>query len=86
MLRKRYYGNDWEQFTMLTLKHFFQAFFILMTTGKVIADAGSMSNDTVKGSNAVKSGAIRIARVLRGDASVEFDVKVMIFHYKENDL
>ncbi|XP_058093734.1 ABC transporter B family member 15-like isoform X2 [Magnolia sinica] len=36
-------------------KHLFQAFFILMTTGKVIADAGSMTSDLAKGSSAVKS-------------------------------
>uniref|UniRef100_A0A7N0VGP3 Uncharacterized protein n=2 Tax=Kalanchoe fedtschenkoi TaxID=63787 RepID=A0A7N0VGP3_KALFE len=36
-------------------KNLFQVFFILMSTGKHIADAGSMSSDIAKGTGAVKS-------------------------------
>ncbi|CAM8951472.1 unnamed protein product [Rhodiola kirilowii] len=36
-------------------KNLFQVFFILMSTGKHIADAGSMSSDIAKGNGAVKS-------------------------------
>ncbi|KAL7589043.1 hypothetical protein Lser_V15G41113 [Lactuca serriola] len=40
---------------LVTAKEMFQVFFILMTTGKNIADAGSMSSDISKGSGAVRS-------------------------------
>ncbi|KAL5991267.1 hypothetical protein ACLOJK_012174 [Asimina triloba] len=40
---------------LISPKHLFQVFFILMSTGKVIADAGSMTSDLAKGSGAVKS-------------------------------
>ncbi|KAK1415749.1 hypothetical protein QVD17_31535 [Tagetes erecta] len=39
----------------VTAKEMFQVFFILMTTGKNIADAGSMSSDISKGGGAVRS-------------------------------
>ena len=39
----------------INFKYFFQFFNIFVTTGKVIADAGSMSNDIGKGSDTVKS-------------------------------
>ncbi|XP_077253087.1 putative multidrug resistance protein [Tasmannia lanceolata] len=39
----------------ITAKHLFQAFFLLISTGKLIADAGSMSSDLAKGGGAVKS-------------------------------
>ncbi|KAI3817526.1 hypothetical protein L1987_11320 [Smallanthus sonchifolius] len=39
----------------VTAKQMFQVFFILMTTGKNIADAGSMSSDLSKGGGAVRS-------------------------------
>ena len=34
---------------------FFKTYFILMTTGKLIAEAGSMTSDLAKGANAVAS-------------------------------
>lgn len=40
---------------LITPKHLFQAFFILMSTGKNIADAGSMTSDLAKGSRAMRS-------------------------------
>ncbi|KAA8529668.1 hypothetical protein F0562_034232 [Nyssa sinensis] len=39
----------------ITYKHLFQTFFILVTTGRVIAEAGSMTSDLSKGADAVKS-------------------------------
>ncbi|KAG9445533.1 hypothetical protein H6P81_011661 [Aristolochia fimbriata] len=36
-------------------KHLFEAFFLLMSTAKLIADAGTTSSDLAKGSNAVRS-------------------------------
>lgn len=40
---------------LVASKELFQAFFILMSTGKNIADAGSMTSDLAKGGNAIKS-------------------------------
>ncbi|KAK6160297.1 hypothetical protein DH2020_003678 [Rehmannia glutinosa] len=50
-----WYGGRLMNKGLVSSKHLFQAFFILMSTGKNIADAGSMSSDLAKGSNAVKS-------------------------------
>ncbi|KAH6771213.1 ABC transporter family protein [Perilla frutescens var. hirtella] len=50
-----WYGGRLMNKGLVSSKHLFQVFFILMSTGKNIADAGSMSSDLAKGSNAVKS-------------------------------
>ncbi|RWR74321.1 ABC transporter [Cinnamomum micranthum f. kanehirae] len=50
-----WYGGRLVAQGQLTPKELLQAFFILMNTGKVIADAGSMTSDLAKGANAVKS-------------------------------
>ncbi|KAK4402702.1 putative multidrug resistance protein [Sesamum angolense] len=50
-----WYGGRLMNKELVSSKHLFQAFFILMSTGKNIADAGSMSSDLAKGSNAVRS-------------------------------
>lgn len=50
-----WYGGRLMNKNLVSSKHLFQAFFILMSTGKNIADAGSMSSDLARGSNAVKS-------------------------------
>ncbi|PIN05655.1 Multidrug/pheromone exporter, ABC superfamily [Handroanthus impetiginosus] len=50
-----WYGGRLMNKGLVSSKHLFQAFFILMSTGKNIADAGSMSSDLAKGSNAVRS-------------------------------
>ncbi|KAI3467623.1 hypothetical protein Pfo_024286 [Paulownia fortunei] len=50
-----WYGGRLMNKGLVSSKHLFQAFFILMSTGKNIADAGSMSSDLAKGSNSVKS-------------------------------
>ncbi|PIA30334.1 hypothetical protein AQUCO_05600043v1 [Aquilegia coerulea] len=39
----------------ITYKHLFQTFFILVTTGRVIAEAGSVTSDLTKGRDAVKA-------------------------------
>ncbi|KZV40022.1 ABC transporter B family member 15-like [Dorcoceras hygrometricum] len=50
-----WYGGRLMNKGLVSSQHLFQAFFILMSTGKNIADAGSMSSDIARGSNAVKS-------------------------------
>ncbi|KAK4485732.1 hypothetical protein RD792_008378 [Penstemon davidsonii] len=50
-----WYGGRLMNEGKVSSKHLFQAFFILMSTGKNIADAGSMSSDLARGSSAVKS-------------------------------
>lgn len=50
-----WYGGRLMNKGKVSSKHLFQAFFILMSTGKNIADAGSMSSDLARGSNAVRS-------------------------------
>jgi ATP-binding cassette subfamily B (MDR/TAP) protein 1 len=50
-----WYGGHLVAKGDMTAKALFQTFFILMTTGNMIAEAGGMSSDLVKGSNAVKS-------------------------------
>ncbi|KAL5991245.1 hypothetical protein ACLOJK_012152 [Asimina triloba] len=50
-----WYGGKLLMQGLITPKHLFQAFFILVSTGKVIADAGTMTNDLSKGSSAVRS-------------------------------
>ncbi|GAA0186239.1 ATP-binding cassette [Lithospermum erythrorhizon] len=50
-----WYGGRLMNEHLVSSKHLFQVFFILMSTGKSIADAGSMSSDLARGNNAVKS-------------------------------
>ncbi|XP_071688623.1 putative multidrug resistance protein [Rutidosis leptorrhynchoides] len=50
-----WYGGREMNNGKVTSKEMFQVFFILMTTGKNIADAGSMSSDLSKGGGAVRS-------------------------------
>ncbi|XAR71205.1 Xenobiotic-transporting ATPase [Bertholletia excelsa] len=50
-----WYGGKLIAQGFLEPKTFFQTIMILMNTGKVIADAGSMTKDLAKGSNMVKS-------------------------------
>ncbi|KAI3779497.1 hypothetical protein L2E82_09218 [Cichorium intybus] len=49
-----WYGGREINKGLVTPKEMFQVFFILMTTGKNIADAGSMSSDLSKGGGAVR--------------------------------
>eukprot|EP01018_Ginkgo_biloba_P022724 Gb_08707 [translate_table: standard] len=50
-----WYGGKLVQQGYITSKALFRTFFILVSTGRVIADAGSMTTDLAKGSDAVKS-------------------------------
>ncbi|KAL0408548.1 UNVERIFIED_CONTAM: ABC transporter B family member 15 [Sesamum radiatum] len=50
-----WYGGMLMSKGLLSSKQLFLAFFILMSTGKTIADAGTMTSDLSKGSGAVRS-------------------------------
>lgn len=50
-----WYGGRLINKQLVTPKHLFQVFFILMSTGKNIADAGSTTSDLAKGVGAIKS-------------------------------
>ncbi|RZC61592.1 hypothetical protein C5167_023354 [Papaver somniferum] len=50
-----WYGGRLIHQNVITSQHMFQAFFVLMSTGKNIADAGSMTSDLAKGADAVRS-------------------------------
>ncbi|KAK4376956.1 hypothetical protein RND71_003252 [Anisodus tanguticus] len=50
-----WYGGRLMNKNLLTSKHLFQVFFLLMSTGKNIADTGSMTSDLARGSSAVAS-------------------------------
>ncbi|KAJ9551428.1 hypothetical protein OSB04_015473 [Centaurea solstitialis] len=50
-----WYGGKLIGGSHLTAKAFFRTYMVLVSTGKVIADAGTMTNDLAKGSDAVSS-------------------------------
>ena len=50
-----WYGGRLMAKGLITPTHLFQVFFMLMTMGRVIADAGSLTSDLAKGSDAVRS-------------------------------
>lgn len=50
-----WYGGRLLYHGQISYKHLFQTFFILVTTGRVIAEAGSMTSDLSKGIDAIKS-------------------------------
>lgn len=50
-----WYGGRLMSKELVTSKQMFQTFFVLMSTGKTIADAGSMTSDLVKGASAIRS-------------------------------
>lgn len=50
-----WYGGRLINKSLVSTKHLFQVFFILMSTGKSIADAGSMTSDLAKGVGAIRS-------------------------------
>ncbi|XP_022775612.1 putative multidrug resistance protein [Durio zibethinus] len=62
-----WYGGRLINQGLVTPKHLFQAFFILMSTGKNIADTGSMTSDLAKGSGAIK----RIFAILDRRSEIE---------------
>ncbi|KAH7856974.1 hypothetical protein Vadar_007449 [Vaccinium darrowii] len=50
-----WYGGRLLNQGMISSKQLYQAFFVLMSTSKTIADAGSMTSDLTKGSQAIRS-------------------------------
>lgn len=50
-----WYGGYLLYHRKISYKHLFQTFFILVTTGRVIAEAGSMTSDLSKGTEAIRS-------------------------------
>ncbi|KAL6294385.1 hypothetical protein ACE6H2_002527 [Prunus campanulata] len=50
-----WYGGRLMNQGLITATHLFQTFLILMSTGKSIAEAGSMTSDLAKGSSAITS-------------------------------
>ncbi|RLM65370.1 putative ABC transporter B family member 8 [Panicum miliaceum] len=50
-----WYGGKLVQSGEISAADFFKTYFILMTTGKLIAEAGSMTSDLAKGANAIAS-------------------------------
>ncbi|GMP57809.1 hypothetical protein CsSME_00021730 [Camellia sinensis var. sinensis] len=50
-----WYGGRLLYHDNITYRHLFQTFFILVTTGRVIAEAGTMTSDLSKGTDALKS-------------------------------
>ncbi|XP_057484958.1 putative multidrug resistance protein [Actinidia eriantha] len=57
-----WYGGRLLYHGKVTYKHLFQTFFILVTTGRVIAEAGSMTSDISKGTDALKSVFLTLKR------------------------
>lgn len=50
-----WYGGRLLYHKEISYKHMFQTFFILVSTGRIIAETGSMTADLTKGTNALKS-------------------------------
>ncbi|XP_047336333.1 putative multidrug resistance protein [Impatiens glandulifera] len=50
-----WYGTRLMNRNLVAQKELFEVFFILMSTGKIIADTGSMTSDLSKGSSAIRS-------------------------------
>ncbi|KAH0743004.1 hypothetical protein KY290_030997 [Solanum tuberosum] len=50
-----WYGGILMKKNLVSAKHLFQVFFILLSTGKDIADAGSMSSDLARGGSGISS-------------------------------
>eukprot|EP00253_Pinus_taeda_P026305 PITA_26305 len=77
--RDFWYGGQLVFKGKITSEALFQVFFILMSTRKVIADAGSMSSDIAKGSDAVEAvfGILdRESRINPDDERGEKTVKI----------
>lgn len=64
-----WYGGKLVSQGYITFKEVFQTFLILITTGKVIADAGSMTTDIARSSDAMKS----VFAVLDRETNIEPD-------------
>ncbi|KAL4638831.1 hypothetical protein ACB092_03G175300 [Castanea dentata] len=87
------YGGRLMNQKLVGPKNLFQAFFILISTGKNIADAGSMTSDIAKGSSAIRSvfaiidrkseidpedhNGVKIKKSIRG----HIELKKVVFSY-----
>ncbi|KAK2646218.1 hypothetical protein Ddye_021413 [Dipteronia dyeriana] len=64
-----WYGGKLLYQQQITYKHLFQTFFILVSTGRIIAETGSMTSDLSKGSSALKS----IFVILKRKSKIDID-------------
>lgn len=62
-----WYGGKLINREKISFKHFFQTYFIMMGAGKVIAEAGSMTMDLSKGTDALKSFFMILRRLSKMD-------------------
>ncbi|CAN6276052.1 unnamed protein product [Urochloa humidicola] len=68
-----WYGGRLMARGLITPTHLFQVFFMLMTMGRVIADAGSLTSDLAKGGDAVRS----VLDTLDREPSIKDDEEAM---------
>lgn len=68
-----WYGGTLMGKGLLTSRQLFLAFFVLMSTGKTIADAGAMSSDISRGSSAVRSLLALLHREGKLDEGLQMD-------------
>ncbi|KAK1550978.1 hypothetical protein Q3G72_028162 [Acer saccharum] len=64
-----WYGGKLLYQKQITYKHLFQTFFILVSTGRIIAETGSMTSDLSKGTSALKS----IFMILKRKSKIDID-------------
>ncbi|KAK4850840.1 hypothetical protein QYF36_010230 [Acer negundo] len=64
-----WYGGKLLYQKQITYKHLFQTFFILVSTGRIIAETGSMTSDLSKGTSALKS----IFVILKRKSKIDID-------------
>ncbi|TXG61115.1 hypothetical protein EZV62_012478 [Acer yangbiense] len=64
-----WYGGKLLYQKQITYKHLFQTFFILVSTGRIIAETGSMTSDLSKGTSALKS----IFVILKRESKIDID-------------
>ena len=62
-----WYGGRLLYHKEISYKHLFQTFFILVSTGRIIAETGSMTADLSKGTNALKSVFMTLERKSKMD-------------------
>ncbi|GMY26375.1 putative multidrug resistance protein [Fagus crenata] len=76
-----WYGGRLINKKLVSPKHLFQVFFILISTGKSIADAGSMTSDIAKGSSAIRSVFAIIDRHIKKSIKGQIELKKVFFSY-----
>lgn len=70
-----WYGGKLLYTGDITFKELFQTFFILVSTGRVIAEAGSMTSDLSKGTNALRSISMILERKSKMDPNEPEGIK-----------